>query len=585
MADSKAEQDKWKFKYLESLEELEKKEGNWRAADQLLRHGLSRIALISRGVDPILDNHLEKLRKALKNSANVDIINEIIEKISTYMKTLDEQRDVGSTLPDPAAVLLQVVQAVNFPLSIVAAVSLLKVRLAKPDAADHLTALIDEFSRLVALAFYSEQPASEHLPLPVAAPEVEQTEEKRSWLQRVFNRDEGKKEHQAKSREDKPYLAVPQTLLESYGSSVTPAPIDIEQMRKGRAATTDESVEDVFLEILESLGFPPNLSARVQQLKEQLTKGLDANSIKNMTESVVALVVDMRSALENEKAELESFLQQLTQRLTELEAMVGGVESHRLASLVGGRQLDAVVKAEVNDIETTVQTSTDLNHMKSAIQISLDNIREHLAEQREHEEAQQESLEDELNGLTLQLQRMEAESQLLKERLAKERIEALTDPLTGAPNRLAYEQRVAQEFARWQRYKHPFTMVVCDVDHFKKINDTYGHKAGDRALIAIVKTIEFHLRETDFLARVGGEEFVVLLAETTQEGAKSVAEKLRKSVELSEFVYQGQPVPVTISGGFAEFRPGDTVDEVYLRADKALYRAKNSGRNKFLAAG
>ncbi|MDZ4263846.1 MAG: hypothetical protein U1B30_16145, partial [Pseudomonadota bacterium] len=252
MADSKSEQDKWKFKYLESLEELEKKEGNWRAADQLLRHGLSRIALISHGVDPILDNHLEKLRKALKNSADVDIINEIIEKISSYMKTLDEQRDAGSTLPDPAAVLLQVVQAVNFPLSIVAAVSLLKVRLAKPDAADHLTSLIDEFSRLVALAFYGEQPASESLPLPVAAPEVEQAEEKRSWLQRIFNRDESKKEHQAKSREDKPYLTVPQTLLESYGASVAPAQIDIEQMRKGRAATTDESVEDVFLEILES---------------------------------------------------------------------------------------------------------------------------------------------------------------------------------------------------------------------------------------------------------------------------------------------------------------------------------------------
>lgn len=585
MADSRSEQDKWKFKYLESLEELEKKEGDWRAADQLLRHGLSRIALISHGVDPTLDNHLKKLRKALKNSADVDIINETIEKISTYMKTLDEQRDASGMLPDPAAVLLQVVEAVNFPISIVAAVNSLKVRLAKPDAADHLKSLIDEFSRLVALAFYGDESGSVPVPQPVPAPAVEQTEEKLGWLQRVFKKDESRKQDQAEGREDKqPAVTVPRTSFESQAPIVTTSVINVEQVVKSHVATTDESVEDIFLEILESLGFPPNLSARVQQLKEQLTNGLTANSVKSMTESVVALVVDMRSALEKEKAELESFLQQLTQRLTELETMVGGVESHRLASLVGGRQLDAVVKAEVNDIEITVQTSTDLNHMKCAIQISLDNIREHLSEQREHEEAQQESLEDELKGLTQQLQKMEAESQLLKERLAKERIEALTDPLTGTPNRLAYEQRVAQEFARWQRYKHPLTMMVCDVDYFKKINDTYGHKAGDRALIAIVKTIEFHLRETDFLARVGGEEFVVLLTETTQEGAKSVAEKIRKSVELSEFVYQGQPVPVTISGGFAEFQPGDTVDEVYQRADKALYRAKNSGRNKFLTA-
>ncbi len=578
MADSRSEQDKWKFKYLESLEDFEKKEENWREADQLLRHGLSRMALISHGVDVTLDNHLKKLRKALQNGANVDIISESVDKISSYMKILDEQRDVSSKLPDPAAILLQVVEAISFPQSVLTDVVALKARLVRRSAVDHIQPLVDEFARLIASAFYGVESDADTVLVDNKA------SEKQSWLQRVFSRDDKKDDGRGQRAGIKNGALDAEQTPSAYSSASLTPPADIDFQVVIDTTPANKSVEDVFLEILESLGLPADFSERVQTLKEQLTKGLTLAAVKSMTENVVALVVDMRSALEREKAELETFLQQLTQRLTELEAMVSGVDSHRLSSLVGGRQLDEVVKAEVNDIENTVQTSTDLHQMKSAIQVSLEKIRKHLAEQKSHEDLNQECIDSELKGLTQKLQKMEQESLQLKERLAKERIEALTDPLTGAPNRLAYERRVAQEFARWQRYKNPLTMLICDVDHFKKINDTYGHKAGDRALIAIVKTIEFHLRETDFIARVGGEEFVILLAETTQEAAKNVADKLRKSVQMSEFVYQGQPVPVTISGGFSEFQQGDTVDAVYQRADRALYRAKNSGRNKFMEA-
>ena len=574
MADSSSEQDKWKHKYLESLEQLEKRERSWREADQLLRRGLGRVALISHGVDVALDNQLKKLRTALQNNADVDVINEIVEKISLYMKSLDEQRAGHAAAPEPAAVLLQVVGAVNFPLSVVEPLSLLKVRLAQPDASANLKPLIDEFARLVVVAFYGDEGA--------AAQVVQQPEEKRGWLQRVFNREGNREGNREEKRDDQNSIADSVQDLAPEPPAATAA--RVEQVLVAASAISDSAVEYVFLELLDSLVFPSQFSERVQRIKEQLSKGLNAAAIKSVTESVVALVVDMRSTLEHEKEELENFLQQLTQRLNELDAMVEGAESNRLASLAGGRQLDAVVKAQVNVIESTVQSSTDLPHMKSAIQNSLDKIRLHLAEQREQEEQRQEALESQLKSLTHKLQHMEGESQQLRQRLAKERVQSMTDPLTGAPNRLAFEQRVAQEFARWQRYKHSLTLLLCDVDYFKKINDTYGHKAGDRALMAIVKTIQFHLRETDFLARVGGEEFVVLLPDTTQEDAAVVAEKLRKSVEHSEFVYQGKPVPITISGGFSQFQPGDTVDEVYQRADKALYRAKHNGRNQFLVA-
>lgn len=185
----------------------------------------------------------------------------------------------------------------------------------------------------------------------------------------------------------------------------------------------------------------------------------------------------------------------------------------------------------------------------------------------------------------MRLAEMEGETERLRSRLAEKRVQAMTDPLTNIANRLGYDKRVVEEYARWQRYDAPLTLLVCDIDHFKRINDTYGHKAGDRALLAIARSINQQLRQTDFAARVGGEEFVVLLPGTDAAAAEAVAEKLRQGVECCAFVYEGTPVPITVSIGLAAFAAGDAVDDVYKRADAALYQAKGQGRNRFVSAG
>jgi diguanylate cyclase len=157
---------------------------------------------------------------------------------------------------------------------------------------------------------------------------------------------------------------------------------------------------------------------------------------------------------------------------------------------------------------------------------------------------------------------------------------ALLDAVTGLPNRLAYEERMELELARWKRFDSPLTMLVWDVDDFKKINDRYGHQAGDKALRVIAQSLKARLRETDFIARFGGEEFVCLLCGAEGEEALSVAEEMRQSVESNGFHSQGKPVVVTISCGLTSFRKGDGVEQVFSRADKALYQAKRSGKNR-----
>jgi diguanylate cyclase len=157
---------------------------------------------------------------------------------------------------------------------------------------------------------------------------------------------------------------------------------------------------------------------------------------------------------------------------------------------------------------------------------------------------------------------------------------ALRDPLTGLPNRLAYEERVNQEYARWRRFASPLTMLVWDVDNFKSINDKYGHQAGDEALRVIAQSLKQRLRETDFVARYGGEEFVTLLIGANAQQAFKVAEEMRKKVMESVFQAADQSVSITISCGLSQFAEGDDIESVFARADQAVYQAKRGGKNR-----
>jgi diguanylate cyclase len=177
---------------------------------------------------------------------------------------------------------------------------------------------------------------------------------------------------------------------------------------------------------------------------------------------------------------------------------------------------------------------------------------------------------------------MESEGEKLRRRLQEKHEQAVRDPLTGLYNRLAYDERVIQEFARWKRYEKPMVLMVIDVDNFKSVNDTYGHKAGDKALVLIADQLRSQLRESDFLARFGGEEFVVLMPETDLDSAMVAAEKLRAAVEGCQFHYQNAQVSITISAGLAQLRKDDSTESLFKRADEAMYRAKQSGRNQCL---
>ena len=156
------------------------------------------------------------------------------------------------------------------------------------------------------------------------------------------------------------------------------------------------------------------------------------------------------------------------------------------------------------------------------------------------------------------------------------------DYLTNKYNRSFFDQRAKEMIQTKERYHHPLSLLMIDLDFFKKVNDIYGHMIGDEVLITVSDAISSILRKTDILARFGGEEFIVLLPETNLENAVVTAEKVRAKVEDTIFSHN---IKITISIGAAEHEEGESLDDLYRNADNALYTAKESGRNQVAVHG
>ncbi len=158
---------------------------------------------------------------------------------------------------------------------------------------------------------------------------------------------------------------------------------------------------------------------------------------------------------------------------------------------------------------------------------------------------------------------------------------SITDALTGLHNRRHFENTADREFLRAARYKNPLTFAIVDIDYFKKINDTYGHLCGDKILKEVAFLINDSFRKTDMVFRYGGEEFVIILTETDEQGARIPLERLRKNVENNDFVFKTQKLRVTVSIGYSsDVEHAEDATELFEFADNALYKAKENGRNQ-----
>jgi diguanylate cyclase len=334
------------------------------------------------------------------------------------------------------------------------------------------------------------------------------------------------------------------------------------------------------LSLLDQLALLPELRPMIAGLRADAASSLTAADLAPLLERVARLASEQRAAAQREKFELEHLLQQLTSRLDEIAAHLAGDVEEQTAAQHDTENLNLLVSGEVEELKTNVMRSLDLPAMREQVTLRLAAINGHLHEFHGREESRVKTYRERVGRMRSRIRELERESHSLHVSLQEEQRLAMIDALTGIPNRAAYDERIEQEFRRWKRFGRTVSILAWDIDHFKTINDAYGHKAGDKVLRVFGQQLAKHVRETDFVARYGGEEFVMLLVGSSPAEGHTVADKIRIEISQLGFHFHDKPVTVTASCGITNFIAEDSPDAAFDRADRALYQAKEAGRNR-----
>ena len=365
----------------------------------------------------------------------------------------------------------------------------------------------------------------------------------------------------------------------------SPAPSAVAGSSRAAAASPSAAldwtgVREVLGSLLAQVELPEPFRDQARRITRRVDGPLDETRL-------LAILGDVRdlfgAALAAMQGEFRGFLDRVDRRLDTLLGAIGQARADGLAAGELERDMAHSMHASLAAMRSEAARATGLTQLQHSINGHLERLDRSVQEFSRAGEALDRGRDASLEAMAQRLQSLEVESREARGQLEAQRRLALTDPLTGLANRMAFDQRLAEELQRARRLAAPLTLALADVDHFKRVNDDYGHQAGDRALVLLAGILRQRLREADFCARYGGEEFVLLLPATARECATAAIDQLRAFVAGCGFSYKGRPVPLTMSFGVASFESRDGAANLLGRADAALYAAKRGGRNRVVA--
>lgn len=376
---------------------------------------------------------------------------------------------------------------------------------------------------------------------------------------------------------DRQMVLLEQAEFASQGSDACPTADSMDLGQDGERLRIARRVGQLVEQIVSEIPISAEAEKKARALQQILLYSEDWSALRKGLRDVAELVM---MAIKQCRAQFDEFIQQLDHRLAVLRQSFVAHTSAQSGRLSASEALGRDLQGGITRLSQHIQSSNNLDQLKHFVTAHLDDIAQSVVHFRERESDREKALATQLETMQQKIVTMETESELMREQVLKERRRANTDMLTQLPNRDSWHDRLQLEVERWQRYKGEMTIAIVDIDLFKRINDSYGHKAGDRVLQLLARELKKGLRSTDFIARIGGEEFVVLLPETTGIQAKQVIDGLRANVAKLPFHFSNQPVTITFSAGIASIRSGDDEDTLFERADRTLYIAKNAGRNQ-----
>jgi len=326
---------------------------------------------------------------------------------------------------------------------------------------------------------------------------------------------------------------------------------------------------------------PSSVIDQITYLKDNLhNKAPIDDSEKSLTEAVNVLIKHF-GLITDRLDELEAVLQKTTNYLSELENNLTSEIASTKEKYDEDRTVERSIFFDMNEMKQSFDIYNDISTIKSVIFGKIENITKAIEVKKEQDMIRLQKTERALNKMSRKMVDIIYESDIIRQKSLEIEHENLHDNLTGLYNRKAYEMKIEESLEILRRYNTPSALIVIDLDHFKSINDNFGHHIGDLTLKKVALLFKERLRKIDFIARYGGEEFVCILTHTKLNEARAIAADILSKIDRTEFTFKGGKVPVTISAGVSIVRKEDDAISVFDRADKALYLAKNSGRNKF----
>ncbi|MBF8668450.1 diguanylate cyclase [Pseudomonas putida] len=640
--------ERWKEKYLKSIEQQEKLERRWDARLDLLRRGLVRSTLAAEGSDKVVDQCMKEMREVIR-SDNMDAgLAGLIPRLEKAVLDSEQRREARmNQVSDALTALVDQLQGLPLPNDVSRPLKKLAKKLDGGVAQSRdLPPLLGELSGLQGRALSAlgksgedarpgflqrlfgsrednaqGEPALVPLALPVAeaqplaapanvgAPQpddvdalqplpassasvveapvvpepaleatgpalIETAELSPAPLPQSQPLPEEVPAPEAVASEPPAEADPAQTLEETFGED---GPYALPYAVEPPYSQVAEHIEHTLIGLLDDLSLPERHKAQALEMRERVARGLNWYELIPVLDDLAVL---MLAITDSGQHEFETYLQQLNERLEGFQSHLHEASAGHADNSSAARELDTQLREHVDGLQSSVQGAADVDSLKHILENRLEGLLVTMDEHKHERDRREQELAGRLQGLSERVANMEHEALGYREHLEEQRQKALLDPLTGLPNRAAWSERVEREMLEWQAHGGHLAMAILDLDHFKRINDSYGHLAGDKVLKIVADQLRKRLRSGDFIARFGGEEFVLLLPQTSPAAAAQIAEALRATVEACPFHFKGERVVITTSIGLGAFRSGERGDQVLKRADAALYRAKESGRNR-----
>jgi len=662
--------ERWREKYLKSIEQQEKLERRWDARLDLLRRGLVRSTLAAEGTDRAVDQCMKEMREVVRTDDMDAALAALLPRLEKAVLDSEQRRETRAEQMSTALTAL-VAQLQTLPLPKEVRRSLKKFAKhleARVDQAREVPLLLSELSGLQGKALsalempaeasrpgllqrlfgghgheetapQSQAPVPDNValvppteapppvPTSLSAPVMPTVEQARpideapepvafippmvdpvpkpatdiappalepeqatgpvptaaepAIAAALENPDELVPEAPSPVPEE---ARSPDTKADEPSTTVEPLSVDPDEAHYALPDSPEPSyssvakhIEDTLLGLLGDLTLPERHRPQAEAMGERLRNGLNWYELLPILDDFATL---MLAITDSGQLEFEAYLQRLNDRLESFQSSLRAASEGHADNLSASREMDTQIREQVDGLQSSMQEADDLEGLKQVLENHLEGLLGTMDQHQKQRDQREQEVSSRLKSLAERVAVMEQEAQVVRENLEEQRQKALIDPLTGLPNRAAWTERLEHEVTQWPRHGNSLLLAMLDLDHFKRINDNYGHLAGDRVLKIIATVLRKRLRGSDFIARFGGEEFVLLVPDTPLASGAKLAEGLRAAIEACPFHFKGEPVTITVSVGMTAFKAGEHSDLVLKRADQALYRAKSAGRNR-----